>query len=170
MSQKIAISCSAMGKLLFLIDGFVVIIILSDFAEFSLLFSPFYFIELTLITSGERAGSSSSQKYVEGYTKLYHDEETYTQATTFQAMVGDTISCEAWVSSNGSGSVASVYLNGANVAEANSDASSGQGDENTATYDYTVVSDATIELRYSTASWYGGGYSGGRIYITDTNA
>ena len=30
-----------MGKLLFLIDGFVVIIILSDFQEFSLLFSIF---------------------------------------------------------------------------------------------------------------------------------
>jgi len=30
-----------MGKLLFLIDGFVVIIILSDFAEFSLLFLLF---------------------------------------------------------------------------------------------------------------------------------
>ena len=54
MSQKIAISCSAMGKLLFLIDGFVVIIILSDFAEFSLLFLPFYFIELTLHTNPVR--------------------------------------------------------------------------------------------------------------------
>jgi len=41
-----------MGKLLFLIDGFVVIIILSDFAEFFLLFLPFYFIELTLYTAG----------------------------------------------------------------------------------------------------------------------
>ena len=101
------------------------------------------------------------------YAKIEHNGIVYTSPTSFEANIGDTIRCEVHIACSGSSGTATVTLNGTEVAKVTGNGYTTKEEDNTVVYEYTVVSDAAIELDYDKASFYGGGWQTGYISIIE---